>query len=83
MRILPALQLALYGPEPSYPFVDLLLGVAVSLVDLLGRFPEVVELAQLVRDFREYPPHGPSDRMLSIGDDAHHRDLEPVCDLSQ
>jgi hypothetical protein len=81
LRILPALQLALYGPEPSYPFLDLLLGVAVSLVDLLGRFPEVVELAQLVRGLRKHPPHGPSDRMLSIGDDAYHRNLQPFGDL--
>src|SRR5215211_2779984 len=45
LRVLPALQLPLDGPHPPHPLFELLLGVAVGLVDLFGCLTQVVKLA--------------------------------------
>ena len=63
--------------------LQLLLGVAVRLVDRPGRFTQVVELAQLVRYARQGLGNSLANRMLPVGDHAGDGDADGVADLGQ
>jgi hypothetical protein len=63
--------------------LQLRLGVAVGLVDRLGRLPQIVELAALVGHAGQHPGHRPPDRVLAIGDDAADRDRQRRAHLAE
>lgn len=53
----------------------------ICLIDWLGRFPQVVELAELMGDTRQHPLDRPADGMLAIGDDATDRHRHGILHL--
>jgi hypothetical protein len=69
------------GSHASHAFFELLLGVAVGLIDTLGGLTQVVKLAQLVSYPREHSRNGPSDRVLTIRNYAQDGHRKRRCDL--
>jgi hypothetical protein len=58
--------------DTPHLFLQLLLGMAISFGDRLGRFAEVMKLAQLMGDPGQCRPDGAANGVLAIG--AHRRD---------
>lgn len=48
-------------------------GVPILFVNQEARFPQIVELAELVRHTEEYRGHRFADRVLAVGNDPGHR----------
>lgn len=82
-RIGPRFQLAFEGPHAPHLLLELLLGMAIGFVDRLGRFAQIVKLAQLVGHARQRRADGPPDRMLAIGEYAADGDRQRLLDFSQ
>jgi hypothetical protein len=57
--------------------------VTIGLEDWLGGFPQIVELAQLMRHVREDRLHGRADRLLAIRDDAANGHRQRLLDFAQ
>ena len=49
-RVYPLVQLSFNRAHPTEALFQLLLGVAVGLIDGLGRFTQIVEMTELMRD---------------------------------
>jgi len=71
-RVRALFHLACNGAHPADPLFQLLLGVAVGLIDGLGGFAEGVIVAQLGGDIRQGFFDGTAERGLAIGDDTHN-----------
>jgi hypothetical protein len=82
-RIGPRFQLAFEGPHAPHLLLELLLGMAIGFVDRLGRFAQIVKLAQLVGHARQRRADGPPDRMLAIGEYAADGDRQRLLDFLQ
>jgi hypothetical protein len=76
LRIGPALQCPFDGTRAPHMLFHLRLGVAVCLVDRLGRLAQVMELAELVGHAGPHAGDGAPDRMLAIRNDAPDRDRQ-------
>jgi hypothetical protein len=63
-------ELPFDGTHAAYELFELGLGMAVRFEDRPRRLPQVVELAQLVRDSGECRRHRAANRLLAIGDHA-------------
>jgi hypothetical protein len=70
-------------PNAARIFLEFRLGMAISLNDRFGRFFEVVELAELVRNARQDLLHGQANRALGIRHDGVDRDRQGLLDLAQ
>jgi len=55
--------------------LEFFLGMQISRGDRFGRFPEVVEMTQLVRNARQGARYGVADGMLPIGDHPDDGDI--------
>jgi hypothetical protein len=82
-RIGPRFQLAFEGPHAAHLLLELLLGMAIGFVDRLGRFAQIVKLAQLVGHARQRGANGPPDRVLAIGEHAADGDRQRLLDFPQ
>jgi hypothetical protein len=82
-RIAARLQLPLQRPHAPHLFLELLLGVAVGFVDRLRGFPQIVEVAELMRHAGQRHAHRAPDGVLPIGDHAADRHGERLLHFLQ
>src|SRR5208282_475668 len=68
---------ALDRPDAPDSLLQFLLGVAIRLIDRLGRLAEIVEMAELMRDTVKGLGHRLADALLAIGDHAGDRHRRP------
>jgi hypothetical protein len=80
-RIGPGFELPFERTHFPDVLFELLLGMAIGFVDRLGRFAEVVELAELVGHARQRGPDRPANRVLAVGDDSSDRHRQRLPDL--
>ena len=73
LRVLAPLQCSLDRPDPAQLLFEFLFDMTIRLKHRLGRFPEVVELTQLVSYIRQHRSHGLTERLLPIGNDPVDR----------
>ena len=79
----PTFEGALDRADPPHLFLELLLGVPVRLVNRLGRFSEIMKLAELVGHPGQGRFHGVADRNLTVGDHAADRHRQRGLDFPQ
>ena len=82
-RIAARFQLPLQRPHAAHLFLELLLGVAVGFVDRLRGFPQIVEVAELMRHAGQRRPHRAPDGVLPVGDHAADRHGERLLHFLQ
>ena len=82
-RIGTRFQLAFQGSHAPHLLLELLLGMAIRLVDRLGRFAQVMKLAELVGNARQRRPNRPPNRVLAIGEHAADGDRQRLLDFPQ
>ena len=68
--------LPLQRTHPAHVLLEFFLGMQVSCGDRFGRFTEVVEMTQLVRNARQGVRDGVADGMLPIGDHPDDGDVQ-------
>src|SRR2546425_9929012 len=66
-------QRPLDGACPTHLLFQLSFGMAVRLKDRLGRFTQIMELAELVWDPWQQLSDGLANRLLAVGDHASDR----------
>lgn len=65
-----ALHRPLNFADAAYPFLELFLAMAVSIGHILGRFPQIVELAELVRHAGQGAGNRAANGLLTVRDHA-------------
>jgi hypothetical protein len=81
--IIAPLQRTLQRAHAPHLFLQLLLGVPVRLSYRLGRFAQIVNLAELVRDTGKHGCYRRPNRLLPVGDDAADRHRQRGLDFPQ
>ena len=76
-------QGALDRADAAHLFLQLLLGVAVGLVNGLGRLAQIVEVAQLVRHVGQGRGDRLADGELAVGEDGRDRDGQGLPNLNE
>jgi hypothetical protein len=80
-RIRAGFQLPFERTDFPDVLLKFLLGMAIGFVNRLGRFAEVVELAELVRHTRQRGLDRPANRVLPVGDHSPDRHGQRLLDL--
>jgi hypothetical protein len=71
------------GADVPHVFLELLLGMAIGLVDRPSCFPEVVKLAQLVGDAWQRRADGAPNGVLAVGEHPADRHRQRLLHLAQ
>ena len=79
----PPFQRPFKWAHTAHLFLQLLLGVPIGLEDRLGRFAQVVKLAELVWNTGKHRCHRRPNRLLPVGDDATDRHRQRLLDFPQ
>ena len=66
LGIRPVLQGAFERADAAHLFLQFLLGMPIGLGDRLGRFPQVVKVAQLMGHLRKHRRNGGTNGVLPI-----------------
>ena len=81
--IFPSFQCPLDGTDPTHLLFEDRFGMAVRLKDRLGRFAQIMELAELVWHPWQQLGDGLANRLLAVGDHASDRHRQRFCNLTE
>jgi hypothetical protein len=82
-RICARFQLPFERADFPHVLLEFLLRMAIGFVDRLGGFPEIVKVAQLMRNTRQSGLDGAANGVLPVGENASDRHGQSLLDLLQ